>query len=189
MIFLLIAVVMGYTEEELDKGRACSKITIDLFVNDFQIIKEVLDAKQHLESKNLENKIFADLLDQCVKDTPMSVLEPIKYVFGNYSWKDFKNYIAILPDKYNEEADLIISPEHYKFRKAVLASEGGPKYIGDPKFKDQTLKDMEKKIKEEAEKRRQASPNAKPKMPEDTESIKKLRQRMNSPGAPKTQDL
>lgn len=174
MIFLLIFSVFAFTDEELDKGRACSKIVIDLFAKDFHMIGSVTNTKPHFDSKRLENKIFADLIDYCYENTPYSAIESIKYNFGMHSWKEFQLSVKISPENYNEEKDLEISKAHLYFRKELLNSEKEPKYVGDPALKSKDTKEITEKFRAEQKKKQAERANEKV---EEPETIKILRER------------
>ena len=149
ILAFIIASVLAYTEEELDRGRACSKIIGDMFVKDISQIRAICAKKPHLDSRALENKIFVDLVDYCYENAPFSVLQPVVFFMKKHSWKEFAEYLKIDEDKYIIPEDLIITETQLAFRKNILDTEGGIRFIGDPKDKEETLKQYHKKMKDE----------------------------------------
>ncbi|OMJ81418.1 hypothetical protein SteCoe_18092 [Stentor coeruleus] len=146
---LLLAYASAYTEEEIEIARGCTKIVIDLFKSDFEVVKLLVDEKPQFDRKKFENKIFSDLIDFCRQNATFEAVDKARFFLKNGTWSEYEDYLKIFLDDYQTEDDLKISDEHRAMRKEVLNSEGGIKYIGDPKYKDQTLKSLKENMAKE----------------------------------------
>ncbi|OMJ91477.1 hypothetical protein SteCoe_5964 [Stentor coeruleus] len=146
---LLLAYVSAYTEEEIEIARGCTKIVIDLFKNDFEVVKLLVDEKPQFDRKKFENKIFSDLIDYCRQNATFEAVDKARFFLKNGTWTEYEDYLKVFLDEYQTEDDLKISEEHRAMRKEVLNSEGGIKYIGDPKHKDQAIKSLKENMAKE----------------------------------------
>lgn len=146
---LLLAYVSAYTEEEIEIARGCTKIVIDLFKSDFEVIKQLVDEKPQFDRKKFENKIFSDLIDYCRQNATFEAVDKARFFLKNGTWTEYEDYLKVFLDEYQTEDDLKVSEEHKAMRKEVLNSEGGVKYVGDPKYKDQTLKSLKENMAKE----------------------------------------
>jgi hypothetical protein len=148
-VLAFAAQAQQFTETEVETFRACTKIVADLFQNSFDVVEEMLGKKPALDEKKLQNKIFADMLDYCSKNAPFGMVQSVQYRMGKQSWRDFEQFLKVDLEKYGKEEDLEIGEEHKNLRREVLKTEGGMKYVGDPKNKDAATK----KIKDELRKK------------------------------------
>ena len=122
-IFLaLIFWAYAYTEDELDKARACVKIVMDLFQNDYLYVEAFVEMKSHLDKKKLENKLFSDMIDNCIEKVPFDEVKPYRFFVAKNIWRGFGKYLSVNEKDYNEDKDLDEKQKLKKRNKPIMAS-------------------------------------------------------------------
>lgn len=124
LAFALLGLAVAFTDLEVDKGRACMRLSFAF--KDFYPTAEMdlIKANPHLNARKLKDKLQVDVFESCRKEISESDTDHVKTSQGNFSWTRLRKYLHYDPHKYSSEADLEIPYEHLRMRKAIMLAEG-----------------------------------------------------------------